>query len=496
MTSKVTSLDRATGIEDPGRVSGAGMQRLDPEVPERARRRTFTAQYKLEVLAAYDAAPDGKRGAVLRREGLYSSHLVEWRRARDAGALAGLAAPRGRPRRDKRDQRIAGLECREAATGAGAGQGPLRGGCTSKTTRALGDDLRERGAGERIEHVIDAAVAELAPSIGVRAACEAVGAAQAGYYRRHRTSPAPARPVPVPHRDRAQPRALSAAEQQAILDHLHSDRFADLAPAEVWAILLDEGIYLGSVSTFYRLLRRAGESQERRAQATHPATVKPELVATEPNAVWSWDITKLHGPAKWTYYYLYVILDIFSRYVVGWMVASRESATLAEVLIRQTCTKQDIGRDQLTIHADRGSSMTSKPMAFLLADLGITQSHSRPHVSDDNPFSEAQFKTLKYRPDFPARFASIEAGCTARRSSRGTTTSTATPDWAYTFPPMSTTAPPPPSATSGRPYSPRRSTSTPNGSSASHPSRQRCQPAPGSTHPTTQRRPLSKRRSH
>jgi len=257
--------------------------------------------------------------------------------------------------------------------------------------------------------VIDAAVAELAPSIGVRAACEAVGAAQAGYYRCHRTSPAPARPVPVPHRDRAQPRALSAAEQQAILDHLHSDRFADLAPAEVWAILLDEGIYLGSVSTFYRLLRRAGESQERRAQATHPATVKPELVATEPNAVWSWDITKLHGPAKWTYYYLYVILDIFSRYVVGWMVASRESATLAEVLIRQTCTKQDIGRDQLTIHADRGSSMTSKPVAFLLADLGITQSHSRPHVSDDNPFSEAQFKTLKYRPDFPARFASIEA---------------------------------------------------------------------------------------
>lgn len=255
----------------------------------------------------------------------------------------------------------------------------------------------------------DAAVAELAPRIGVRAACEAVGVAQAGYYRRHRTSPAPHRPVPMAHRDRTQPRALCAAEQQAILDALHSDRFADLAPAEVWAILLDEGTYLGSISTFYRLLRRAGETRERRRQATHPATVKPELVATEPNAVWSWDITKLRGPAKWTYYYLYVILDIFSRYVVGWMVASRESAALAEVLIRQTCTKQDIGRDQLTIHADRGSSMTSKPVAFLLADLGITQSHSRPHVSDDNPYSEAQFKTLKYRPDFPARFPSIEA---------------------------------------------------------------------------------------
>ena len=257
--------------------------------------------------------------------------------------------------------------------------------------------------------MIDAAIAELAPRIGVRAACDALGAAQASYYRRHRHSPAPVRPAPVRHRDRPQPRALTEAEQQAILDELHSERFADLAPAEVWAILLDEGRYLGSISTFYRLLRRAGQTGERRRQATHPATVKPELVATAPNAVWSWDITKLRGPAKWTYYYLYVILDIYSRYVVGWMVASRESAALAEVLIRQTCAKQYIGRDQLSIHADRGSSMTSKPVAFLLADLGITQSHSRPHVSDDNPFSEAQFKTLKYRPDFPGRFDSIQA---------------------------------------------------------------------------------------
>jgi len=256
--------------------------------------------------------------------------------------------------------------------------------------------------------VTDAAVAELAPRIGVRAACDAPGTAQASYYRRHRTSPAPARPAPVAHRDRPQPRALSAAEQQAVLQELHSARFADLAPAEVWAILLDEGRYLGSISMFYRLLRRVGETNERRRQATHPATVKPELVATTPNAVWSWDITKLRGHARWTYYYLYVILDIFSRYVVGWMVASRESAALAEVLIRQTATKQAIGRDQLTIHADRGSSMTSKPVAFLLADLGVTQSHSRPHVSDDNPFSEAQFKTLKYRPDFPGQFDSIE----------------------------------------------------------------------------------------
>jgi putative transposase len=257
--------------------------------------------------------------------------------------------------------------------------------------------------------VTDQAIALLAPRIGTRAACAASGVAQASWYRRHRASPAPARRAPVPHRDRVQPRALSPAERAAILAALHAERFADTAPAEVWATLLDEGTYLGSLSTFYRLLRQAGETRERRAQAAHPAAVKPELAATGPNQVWSWDITKLHGPAKWTYYYLYVILDIYSRYATGWMVATRESAALAEKLIAATCTKQHIGHGQLTIHADRGSSMTSKPVAFLLADLGVIQSHSRPHVSNDNPYSEAQFKTLKYRPGFPARFASIEA---------------------------------------------------------------------------------------
>ena len=239
-------------------------------------------------------------------------------------------------------------------------------------------------------------------------ALAAAGIAQASWYRRHRASPVPPRRAPVPHRERAQPRALSPAERAAILNMLHCERFADLAPAEVWAILLDEGTYLGSQSRFYRLLRAAGETCERRRQATHPAAVKPELLATGPNQVYSWDITKLHGPAKWTYYYLYVIIDIYSRYAAGWMVATRESAVLAEKLIAATCAKQAIGRGQLTIHADRGSSMTSKPVAFLLAGLGVTQSHSRPHVSNDNPFSEAQFKTLKYRPYFPGRFTSIE----------------------------------------------------------------------------------------
>ena len=247
----------------------------------------------------------------------------------------------------------------------------------------------------------DEAIATLAPRTGTRAACAAVGAPQASYYRRHRASPPPPRPVPVPHAGRVQPRALSQAERQAILGALHCERFADLAPAEVWATLLDEGTYLGSVSTFYRVLREAGESNERRRQATHPAAVKPELMAAAPNQVWSWDITKLHGPAKWTYYYLYVILDIFSRYATGWMVATRESAALAEKLIGATCAKQGIARGQLTIHADRGSSMTSKPVAFLLADLGVTQSHSRPHVCNDNPYSESPVQDAEVPAGLP-----------------------------------------------------------------------------------------------
>ena len=193
-----------------------------------------------------------------------------------------------------------------------------------------------------------------------------------------------------------------------MLEQLHSERFRDKPPVQVYATLLDEGTYLCSIRTMYRLLEENHEVRERRNQLTHPSYQKPELLATEANQVWSWDITKLLGPAKWTYFYLYVILDIFSRYVVGWMVAPRESAELAKRLIGESCCKQGIAPGQLTLHADRGSSMRSKPVAFLLADLGVTKSHSRPHVSDDNPFSESQFKTLKYRPEFPDRFGSIE----------------------------------------------------------------------------------------
>ena len=256
--------------------------------------------------------------------------------------------------------------------------------------------------------MIDAAVVELTPIVGARAACAAVGRSRASHYRAHPVGPVVQGPAPARPPARPQPRAFTAAERAQVLDVLHSPRFVDAAPETVYATLLDEGVYLCSTSTMYRLLRERGETGDRRRHASHPAHLKPELVADAPNRVWSWDITKLRGPVKWTWYYLYVIIDIYSRYVPGWMVASRESAILAERMFAETIAKQHIEPDQLTIHADRGSSMTSKPVALLLADLGITKSHSRPHVSNDNPYSESQYRTLKYRPNFPERFACIE----------------------------------------------------------------------------------------
>ena len=244
-------------------------------------------------------------------------------------------------------------------------------------------------------------VAERGKEWGVARLCAAVGIPRASFYRRQT-------PPPVSARKRPSSRALSAPERQRVLEVLHEPRFVDLAPAEVYATLLDAGQYVCSERTMYRLLATCEEVRERRNQLRHPAYSVPELLAAQPNEVWSWDITKLLGPAKWTYFYLYVILDIFSRYVVGWMVAYRESAALAQRLIEETCTRQGIVPGQLTVHADRGSSMIAKPVALLLADLGVTKTHSRPHVSNDNPFSEAQFKTLKYRPDFPERFGSLQ----------------------------------------------------------------------------------------
>ena len=243
----------------------------------------------------------------------------------------------------------------------------------------------------------------VAEEIGMAPACRALGVARATAYRRRTPKVAsPARPRPP------SPLALTDEERAGVLGELHSERFADASPAAVYATLLDEGTYLASERTMYRLLAGNAEVRERRNQLRHPAYERPELLALGPRELWSWDITKLRGPAKWTWFYLYVLLDVFSRYVPGWMVATRESAVLAERLIADTVAKEGIEPGHLTIHADRGTSMRSKPVALLLADLGVERTHSRPHVSNDNPYSESQFRTLKYRPDFPARFGSLE----------------------------------------------------------------------------------------
>ncbi len=251
--------------------------------------------------------------------------------------------------------------------------------------------------------MIERTVEELTPVVGTRPACRALGAAPATIYRRRRRPASrPRRPRPVPAR------ALSAIERGQVLAELHSERFVDSSPAQVYATLLDEGRYLASERTMYRFLAQVhGSVKERRRQLTHPAYQRPELLASRPNELWRWDITKLLGPAKWTYFYLYAILDVYSRYIVGWTVQHRESAEVAKALIAQATQHQEIERSTLTLHADRGSSMTSKPVAFLLADLGVTKTHSRPYTSTDNPYSESQFKTFKYRPGFPDRFGDI-----------------------------------------------------------------------------------------
>ena len=243
------------------------------------------------------------------------------------------------------------------------------------------------------------AVTEMAPRLGIAPTCAALSLPRATYYRHLAPRPVP-KPRPTPAR------ALAPAEREAVLAVMHEERFVDRAPAQVYATLLDEKRYLCSERTIYRLLKDNTEVRERRDQLRHPQYTAPQLLATRPNELWSWDITKLLGPAKWTYYYLYVLLDVFSRYAVGWMLAERESGSLAEALIARSCERQRIEPGQLTVHSDNGPAMKSKPVALLLADLGITNSHSRPHVSNDNPFSESLFKTVKYSPSFPDRFGS------------------------------------------------------------------------------------------
>ena len=242
----------------------------------------------------------------------------------------------------------------------------------------------------------------LARSVPVTHACAALEYPRSSLYRSRRPQPPrKQRPRPTPSR------ALSVSERAKVRDLLNGERFQDSSPYQVYATLLDEGTYYCSIRTMYRILHEYDEVRERRNQRWHPSYTKPELLATEPNQLWSWDITKLRGPVTWQLFYLYVVLDVFSRYVVGWMIAERESGELAEQLIAESYRKQGIDFEQLTLHADRGSPMIAKTVAQLLVDLGVGKSHSRPQTPDDNPYSEAQFKTMKYRPDYPARFESI-----------------------------------------------------------------------------------------
>ncbi len=244
---------------------------------------------------------------------------------------------------------------------------------------------------------------ELAAHVPLVQACPALLVPRSTFYRWQK--PTVTEPLPKPRSP--SPRALTGQEQATVLDLLNSERFQDQAPREVYATLLDDGIYVCHWRSMYRLLSQNQQVSERRNQLVHPVAAKPELVATAPNHVWSWDITKLLGPTKHTFYYLYVILDVYSRYVPGWLLADRESEDLATQFVRETCMKQHVALGQLTLHADRGSAMTAKPLALLLADLGVTKSHSRPRISNDNPYSEAQFKTMKYRPDDPECFPSL-----------------------------------------------------------------------------------------
>jgi len=256
------------------------------------------------------------------------------------------------------------------------------------------------------------AAQSLSAKLPVIRACAVLNLPRSSFYRAQKEKSAEKnRPK------KAAPRALSPTERATVRDTLNSERFQDKSPYQVFATLLDdEQTYLCSIRTMYRILHENDEVRERRNQLRHPTYRKPELLATRPNQLWSWDITKLRGPATWQYYQLYVILDVFSRYVVGWRVEHRESARLAEELIAESCFKQGIARDELTLHADRGTSMTSKTVAQLLLDLGVAKTHSRPHTSNDNPYSEAQFKTMKYRPGYPDRFGSLQDARTWARN--------------------------------------------------------------------------------
>ncbi|WP_404361446.1 IS3 family transposase [Methylotuvimicrobium sp. KM1] len=397
-------------LEDARRAAGNATSgaRPDPEVVATAQRRQFTSSDKRRILDAADCCTQpGEIGALLRKEGIYSSQLATWRKQRAADQRAALA-PQKRGRKtdpaQAEDRRVRQLTQDNERLRRRLAQANAIIDVQKKLCVLFGPaDGRDA---ERVQ--LMQALNQLAPEVGLAPACAALNLNRSSVYRedarRRHLAPVSVTRVPRP----SAPLAFSTNERQQLLEVLNSERFADCSPYFVYATLLDEGRYIGSVRTLYRALEADGQSAERRRQRTHPIYTKPELLATSPNQVWSWDITKLKGPAKWTCFHLYVILDIFSRYVVGWMVAPRETAELAEQLIAETVAKHNIPPNTLTLHADRGSSMRSKPVAALLVDLDVAKTHSRPYVSDDNPYSEAQFKTLKYRPDFPVRFGCLE----------------------------------------------------------------------------------------
>ncbi|WP_433788777.1 IS3 family transposase [Actinoplanes sp. CA-252034] len=366
-------------------------------------RRSFTPGQKLELLAGYEqAVAAGEGGAFLRREGLYSSLMSEWRRSRDAGLLQGKPAGEtvGRPSVEQAE--IARLRRELALAQAKLARTETALTIMGKAPRALGGHLQERaGRSGRLrarQALMDAFQALTGAGTTTRAAAVMTGICRSSADRdRRRPSPSPSpRPVPA--------NAFTPAERDRVLRLLDSPQFVDAAPAQVYAALLDQGVYVGSIATMYRILREHRQVRERRRLARHPARARPELVADGPRQVFSWDITKLAGPVKGSYFDAYVMIDVYSRYIVGVRVHSRESGPLAASMMREVFDVHGIPH---VVHADRGTSMTSKSVADLLEDLTVTRSHSRPKVSNDNPYSEAWFKTLKYAPVFPDRFASL-----------------------------------------------------------------------------------------
>ncbi len=461
--------------------AGGGDESSSPSGPRSAEgpsprpvRRSFSPVYKLAIVAEYENAPNGEKGAILRREGLYSSHVIEWTRARDAGRWKGWLIPGGRrnDRSGRGGRRVRTAPGSERETRSRVEEDPDRVGHHGKSTRALGAAVRERGrpgTTDAAEEVMNTAFAELrAAKVPIAVACAMIGRFRATRYRRADPFGAaalgPAHGPPPPRRP--PPSTITGDERARVLALLNSEPYRDLAIPPVWARELDGGRYWCSESSMYRIARDAGQSRQRRAQATHPARVRPELVAHGPSEVWSWDITALKGPRKGEWYKLYVVLDIFSRYVPGWLVANVEDAVVAKDFLAGAVERNLVIPH--TLHADRGGSMTSKPVSEMLIDLGILRSHSRPRTSNDNPYSPGPVQDPQIR--FPTSRTGSAHSPTHARSATGssppTTTSTATPGSACTPRPQSTSEPRPRSAYDARPPSTVPTHGTPSGSAA------------------------------